>query len=74
MWNLNNVIMKLNSEQYLKRDINLFLELPFWLTSMYVSCDKISRVKLLLESKKFFVKYQSLLQFSSNILTVDATN
>ena len=74
MWNLNNEIMKLNSEQYLKRDINLFLELPFWLTSMYVSCDKISRVKLLLESKKFFVKYQSLLQFSSNILTVDATN
>ena len=74
MWNLNNEIMKLNSEQYLKRDINLFLELPFWLTSMYVSCDEISRVKLLLKSKKFSVKYQSLMQFSSNILTVDATN
>ena len=28
--------MKLNSEQYLKRDINLLLELPFWLTSLYV--------------------------------------
>ena len=49
--------MKLNSEQYLKRDINLFLELPFWLTSMYVSCDKISRVKLLLKSKTFLVCY-----------------
>ena len=66
--------MKLNSEQYLKRDINLFLELLFWLTSMYVSCDEISRVKLLLKSKKFSVKYKSLMQFSSNILTVDATN
>ena len=66
--------MKLNSEQYLKRDINLFLELPFLLTSMYVSCDGISRVKLLLKSKKILVKYQSLLQFSSNILSVDATN
>ena len=66
--------MKLNSEQYLKHDINLFLELPFWLTSMYVPCDEISRVKLLLKSKMFLVKYQSLMQFSSNILTVDATN
>ena len=36
MWNLNNVLMKLNSEQNLKRDINLFLEWPFWLTSLYV--------------------------------------
>ena len=66
--------MKLNSEQYLKCDINLFLELPFWLMSMYVSSDEISRAKLLLKSKMFLVKYQSLLQFSSNILTVDATN
>ena len=66
--------MKLNSEQYLKRDINLFLELPFWLTLMYVSYDEISRVKLLLKSKKFSVKYQSLMQFSSSILTVNATN
>ena len=74
MWNLNNVIMKLNSEQYLKRDIKLFLELPLWLTSMYVSPDEISRVKHLLKSKTFLVKYQSLLQFSSNILSVDATN
>ena len=32
----NNVIMKLNSKQYLKRDINLFLELPFSLTFLYV--------------------------------------
>ena len=74
MWNLNNVTMKLNSKQYLKRDINLFFELPFWLTSIYVSRDEISRVKLLSKSKRFLVKYQSLLQFSSNILTVDATN
>ena len=74
MRNLNNEIMKLNSRQYLKRDINLFLELPSWLTSMYVSCDQISRVKLLLKSKKVLVKYQSLMQFSSNILTVDAAN
>ena len=66
--------MKLNSEQYLKRDVNLFPELPFWLTLMYVSCDEISRVKLLLKSKKFSVKYQSLMQFSSSILTVNATN
>ena len=66
--------MKLNGEQYVKRDINLFFELPFWLTAMYVSCDEISRVKLLLKAKMFLVKYQSLLQFSSNILTVDATN
>ena len=36
MWNLNNVIMKLNSEQDLKRDTNLLLELPFWLTLLYV--------------------------------------
>ena len=74
MWNLNNVIIKLNSEQYLKRDINFFLELPFWLTLMFVSCDEISRVKRLLKSKKFLVKYQCFMQFSSNILTVDATN
>ena len=66
--------MKLNSEHYLKRDTNLFLKLPFWLTSMYVSCDEISKVKFLLKSKKFLVKYQSLMQFSSNIPTVDATN
>ena len=46
MWNLNNVIAKLNSEQYVKRDINLFIQLPFWLISMYVSCDGIFRVKL----------------------------
>ena len=36
IWNLNNVIMEMNSEQYLKRDINFFLELSFWLTSLYV--------------------------------------
>ena len=41
---------------------------------MYVFCDQISRVKLLLKSKKVLAKYQSLMQFSSNIQTVDATN
>ena len=56
MRNMNNEIMKLNSEQYLKRDINLFLELPFCLTSMFVSCDEIYRVKRLLKSKKIVIK------------------
>ena len=74
MRNLDNEIMKLNSEQYMKRDINFFLELLFWLTSWYVSCDEIYRVKRLLKSKIFLVKYQSLMQLSSNIVTVDATN
>ena len=74
MWNLNKVIMKLNSEQYLKREINLFLELPFCDLALCVSNDEISSVKLLLKPKKFLVRYQSLLQFSSNFLAVDATN
>ena len=51
MGNLNKVIMKLNSEIYLKRDNSLFLELPIWLTSMYVFCDEISRVKFVLNTK-----------------------
>ena len=54
MLNINNEVIKLDSEQYLNRDINLFLELPFWLTSLCVSCDETSSVKLLLNSKKFW--------------------
>ena len=44
--------MKLNSEQYLKHDINLFLELPFWLTSMFLYCDKMYRIKKIYYCKK----------------------
>ena len=58
MWNLNNVILeiKLNSEKYRKRDINLFLEMSFtWPRGMCVLWWNFWR-KHLLKSKKHFGK------------------
>ena len=75
MWNLNNVNIEiiLNNQKYRKGDINLFFEIPFdWSRRISVLWWNFKR-KILLKSKNFLVKYQSLLQFSSIILTVDAS-
>ena len=48
------------------------LNFPLADLAVCVSCDEISGVNFLSKSKKILVKYQSLLQFSSDILTVGA--
>ena len=60
MWNLNNIILWYSEMWY---------SLNFPLADLAVC---VSGVNFLSKSKKILVKYQSLLQFSSDILTVGA--